>query len=84
MSHTDIIVPVKMKKIPFMSILDESRTSHYAPYSNPTKQYPVPETLGDEEDIRGSAREQKGIEEEAVDKEEEEAVDKEEEEVAEV
>jgi len=33
MSHTDIIVPVKMKKIPFMSILDESGNSQYAPYS---------------------------------------------------
>ena len=33
-SRTDIIVPVKMKKIPFMSILDESGTTHYAPYVN--------------------------------------------------
>ena len=38
MSHTDIIVPVKMKKIPFMSILDESGTSHYAPYTQTYEQ----------------------------------------------
>ena len=37
-SRTDIIVPVKMKKIPFMSILDESGTTHYAAYVSTTEQ----------------------------------------------